>query len=294
MRFERLEADYLDYQKSALKPTSYKTLEARLKNHIERFFRRQRLPIKPKKLIDFKNYLDEKPIAQAYKRELYTDLATMLNFAYRLYGIEATTKRVKNFKRPPKKPMTVYTEKEYYKMRQELKSPMYEALFDLLYFGGLRRGEALALTPQDVQAGYVTISKTYTMRRIMAPKTAASQRTIKLPPKVAEELEALKKGLNGRERIFARTSYTSVKRHLDKAADKAKTKRLRVHDLRHSNITLLLYEGFTPQGIAKRVGHSDVETLLNTYAEVRNEEDERIAARLESDIKKRKGKKKTP
>lgn len=284
MLYRKLRKRYLDFQRPQLKQTSLESIETRLRLYVDPFFFRAWLPIKPADLIRFKAYLAEKPISQAYKREIYTNLACMLNFGYRVFGIPNNTKRVANFKRPPKRPMKTYTPEQYSKLRRSIEGEEYRALFDLLFYGGLRRGEAMAITPEDLKADTIEIDKTYTRRKITAPKTAASVRNITLPKDVAEELRRLAEARKITERIFQETSYTTAKRKLDKAAEAANLPRIRIHDLRHSHITNLLFDGFTPQGIAKRVGHSNTETLLNTYAETRSTEDEKISRALEREI----------
>jgi len=42
-------------------------------------------------------------------------------------------------------------------------------------------------------------------------------------------------------------------------------KRIRIHDLRHSHVSLLISLGFSPVDIAKRVGHESI-TITLRYA----------------------------
>jgi integrase len=286
MRYDKARRLYAEYQKSQVKETSYISIEQRLGKYCDPFFKGERLPLKVKRLIEFKAYLKAQPIADSYKRSIYTNLAMLLNFAYRMWGIEPTTRRVQNFKKPLRKLKQTWSEDEYERLRPYIVGKMYKALIDLLFYGGLRRGEAMALMPSDITKDGVTITKTYTRRKLTSPKTPQSNRKVILPDEIIEELREQATRKQPHERIFDDTSYTTLKRKLDQASRKAKEPTIRVHDLRHSHITNLLYEGFTPQGIAKRVGHSDVETLFNVYAETRDKENERIARRLDTEIKR--------
>ena len=45
-------------------------------------------------------------------------------------------------------------------------------------------------------------------------------------------------------------------------------KKIRFHDLRHSNATLLLQEGVDFKVIQERLGHSDINTTLNIYSHI--------------------------
>lgn len=67
--------------------------------------------------------------------------------------------------------------------------------FEMLYWCGLREGELLALTPADLdfQKGTVRVNKSYQRigKRdvITDPKTPKSNRTIKMPQFLAEEMQ---------------------------------------------------------------------------------------------------------
>ena len=60
------------------------------------------------------------------------------------------------------------------------------------------------------------------------------------------------------DRIFTVTkSY--LHREMDRGAKEAGVKRIRIHDLRHSHISLLIDMGFTALAIADRVGHESID-----------------------------------
>lgn len=42
---------------------------------------------------------------------------------------------------------------------------------------------------------------------------------------------------------------------MDRGSKKAGVKRIRIHDIRHSHVSLLINMGFTPVAIGNRVGH---------------------------------------
>ena len=46
---------------------------------------------------------------------------------------------------------------------------------------------------------------------------------------------------------------------MDRGAKEAGVKRIRIHDLRHSHISLLIDRGFTALAIADRVGHESID-----------------------------------
>ena len=92
-------------------------------------------------------------------------------------------------------------------------------------------------------------------------KNGKSNRVIQMPAFLCEEMEDYIKSLYAVEptdRIFAVTkSY--LHREMDRGAKEAGVKRIRIHDLRHSHISLLIDMGFTALAIADRVGHESID-----------------------------------
>ena len=137
----------------------------------------------------------------------------------------------------------------------------------MLYWCGIREGELLALTPADFNFDKetVTINKSYQRLKgqdvITSPKTKKSNRTIKMPKFLCEEMKeylGMLYGLKKKDRIFTVTkSY--LHHEMDRGAKAAGVKRIRIHDLRHSHISLLIDMGFSAVAIADRVGHESID-----------------------------------
>lgn len=164
--------------------------------------------------------------------------------------------------------MLFWTREEYEKFSEAIMDkPLAYYAFEMLYWCGLREGELLALTPSDFdfEKGTVSVSKTYThLNRkdvITTPKTGKSNRTVQMPQNVCDKMRDYIQSLykpEPDERIFPFTKYflTSEMQRGSKAAG---VKRIRIHDLRHSHISLLIDMGFPLTAIAARVGHETVD-----------------------------------
>ena len=145
--------------------------------------------------------------------------------------------------------------------------PLSYYAFEMLYWCGIREGELLALTPADFdfEAGTVKINKSYQRLHgedvITTPKTKKSNRTIKMPNFLCDEMRdylGMLYGVKKKDRIFTVTkSY--LHHEMDRGAKEAGVKRIRIHDLRHSHISLLIDMGFSAVAIADRVGHESIE-----------------------------------
>ena len=168
--------------------------------------------------------------------------------------------------------MLFWTQEEYQKFSFAIMDkPISFYAFEMLYWCGVREGELLALTPADFdfERGTVTINKSYQRigKRdvITDPKTTKSNRTIKMPQFLIEEMQEYLKQLYGigkNDRIFEITkSY--LHREMERGAKEAGVKRIRIHDLRHSHISLLIDMGYSAVAIADRVGHESIDITYN-------------------------------
>jgi len=160
--------------------------------------------------------------------------------------------------------------------------------FEMLYWCGIREGELLALTPADFDfdACTVIINKSYQRLKgedvITTPKTEKSNRTIKMPKFLCEDMQDYLKmlyGLKKKDRIFTITkSY--LHHEMDRGAKEAGVKRIRIHDLRHSHISLLIDMGFSAVAIADRVGHESIE-ITYRYAHLFPSKQSEMADKLD-------------
>ena len=164
--------------------------------------------------------------------------------------------------------MLFWTQAEYQRFAEAMMDkPLSYYAFEMLYWCGIREGELLALTPGDFdfEAGTVKISKSYQRLHgedvITTPKTKKSNRTIKMPNFLCDEMRdylGMLYGVKKKDRIFTVTkSY--LHHEMDRGAKEAGVKRIRIHDLRHSHISLLIDMGFSAVAIADRVGHESIE-----------------------------------
>ena len=141
----------------------------------------------------------------------------------------------------------------------------------MLYWTGIREGELLAITPADFdfEKRTVTINKSFQHLNgrdiITSPKTEKSNRTIQLPKFLCDEMQDYLKQLYGikpNDRMFTVTkSY--LHREMDRGAKEAGVKRIRIHDIRHSAVSLLIDMGFSATAIADRVGHESIDITYN-------------------------------
>ena len=185
--------------------------------------------------------------------------------------------------------MQFWTLEEYKKFSEAMmdKTISFYA-FEMLYWCGIREGEMLALTPKDFdfKAETVTINKSYQRLKgrdvITTPKTKKSNRTIKMPKFLCEEMQeylGMFYGAGENDRIFP-VSKSYMHHEMDRGAKEAGVKRIRIHDLRHSHVSLLIEMGFTALAIADRLGHESIEVTYR-YAHLFPSKQTEMANRLD-------------
>ena len=71
---------------------------------------------------------------------------------------------------------------------------------------------------------------------------------------------------------------------MDRGAKEAGVKRIRIHDLRHSHVSLLIEMGFSALAIADRVGHESVD-ITYKYAHLFPSKQQEMAQKLDMERK---------
>ncbi|MBC7234241.1 MAG: site-specific integrase [Chloroflexi bacterium] len=175
------------------------------------------------------------------------------------------------------------------------KGGRYGALFGFLLASGCRLGEALGLRWSDVdwEAGTVRIERQVTELRSKPiecpPKTRAGIRTITLPTWGVtllrhQWLRALAEGHG--DRVFCTEAGTvplqsNVRRALRGFCAKVGLPAIRVHDLRHTSLSLLAMSGVPLKAAQQRAGHSSAQITLETYQHVLGDGDQAAAKALD-------------
>lgn len=151
----------------------------------------------------------------------------------------------------------------------------------------LTKAEMLALTPSDFdfENQTVSINKSYQRLKgrdvITTPKTKKSNRVVKMPQFLSEEMEDCMRlfySLKPKDRIFPVTKHY-LSHEMDRGCKETGVKRIRIHDLRHSHVSLLVDMGFTALAIGDRVGHES-EKITYRYAHLFPSRQTEMADRL--------------
>ena len=210
-----------------------------------------------------------KPYSKSYLKTIHNQLSAIFNHAVRFYKLtENPAATVGNMGTEKGIQMSYWTREEYLRFSEEMMDdPKAYYCFQMLYWCGIREGEMLALLPGDLdlEKKTVTITKTFQHLKgrdlITNPKTPKSNRVVAMPDFLVEEMKDYLKmcyDLKPTDRLFPVTkSY--LYRKMDTDCKKLGLKRIRVHDLRHSHVSLLIDMGYNAVAIADRMGHESID-----------------------------------
>lgn len=125
--------------------------------------------------------------------------------------------------------------------------------FELLYRTGIRCGELLALAPYDfmLESSRLRINKSYQslhgVDTVTDPKTPKSVRTIVMPAFLRDEMAdfiEMRDDVATDERLFAVTKHF-LAHEMERGCKASGVKRIRIHDIRHSHVSLLIEMSFS-------------------------------------------------
>ena len=147
------------------------------------------------------------------------------------------------------------------------KSSVHFLLYRFLLSTGLRIGEALAITHEDLKDGKVSVSKDIVFidgkEVVQPPKSKAAFRSVPVPSDIYAEMQKAKT-----ERIFTQ-SYNAVRLSLKSISQKLGFA-VSAHILRHTYATRLEEAGISPKIQQYLLGHSKVDISQNIYTDAQN------------------------
>ena len=233
---------------------------------------------------------DGKHYSNAYLRTMQCQLNSILNYAFSKGYLKLNPLAdIKNMGVKDKR-IEFWSPEEYERFAYcAMNHPEYYYAFEVLYWCGLREGEMLALTLRDIDLKQKTISITKTYNRvhkqdvISTPKTPSSVRIVSMPEFLCDELEeyiAMLYDPQPDDRIFM-VSKTGLIKMFHSLSDEAGLRRITVHGLRHSHVSLLISKKYDIFEVSKRIGHHSIKTTQDTYGHLFDDVQKAIASDLD-------------
>lgn len=231
--------------------------------------------------MDFKSDLENGFKSMNSARTVFSNFKVLINHAVKFFGLRVDpTIAVGVIQRV--KPKIRFIRREDFEARMSTFEPMhyYAQLTRLLFYTGLRIGEALALKWKDVDLLkcqlYVEFTLDITLRIPTAPKTPGSEAFVPFPQFIADMLTAIKKesaerihGFNDEMYVFggpAPYHYSHYKKKFKEVFPE-----LRIHDMRHSYASYLINKGIDIYLVKELMRHDDIKQTASTYGHLYTE-----------------------
>ena len=182
--------------------------------------------------------------------------------------------------------INVWTKEEFTHFLDVAKCSRFHIVFLIALTTGMRQGEILGLRWRDVNLdkGLITIvqSLDHSGKKFNATKTKSSIRSIHIVPELVSALIQHKQLLDDEQKKY-KSLYQindlvipsshgtpmnprNINRVFDNLIIKAKLKKIRFHDLRHTHATFSLSIGQNVKIVSERLGHTTTRMTLDTYS----------------------------
>lgn len=236
--------------------------------------------ITPFNLITLRNNIEAADGSITQKNKAIYLLKSIYKFGKRIFGINDIASDVEIIKPKVKEKFTynTLTPEEFQEIIQYEKLEVFRLLYEIYFWAGLRRGEALALFKKDLLRTkeldvYNSINS---YQEVGPPKNESSYRRVKIHDDLYNRLlpHAKSKGkflLGGETNLAPNT----VNRRFSACLYKANISRreiglkeiphVRIHDLRHSHATFLASQNIPITVVSARLGHSSISETMQTY-----------------------------
>lgn len=277
MTFQNLYDIYMEDMSGRLKASSLSHKRNIYETKILPFFGKMPInEIKATHVRKWQNEMMKHGYKDTYLKSINNQLSCIINYAKRFYDLNTNPcGKAGSMGKSNAEEMDYWTLDEYLTFREAVKDkPVSYICFEVLYWTGMREGELLALTAEDISLDgkFISVNKTYSRSKgkdvITTPKTKKSKRKIPITDFLCNEL---KEYMNSRymlrpdDRLFPCTK-SFLLHEMIRGCKTSAVKRIRVHDIRHSHASLLINQGCDALVIADRLGHEKVSTTLNTYS----------------------------
>lgn len=283
--------DFIAYQDSRVK-ISTKANYRHSKPYFEKLFK---IPCKKFTIKQYETFRNELIANDSLKTVSKNDkikvFRTVLNYGRRMYGFDfssvlSTPSRIKE----PNKLKTerqIYSPEEFQQFLSCEDVLKFRCLWEMLYYCGLRIGEARGLQWKDIDWNtntvwinkqVMSIDNVCASYYISTLKTASSNRKLVMCTALVNDLKEYqnecKKFDNysddfwifGTDYGVLPMSHSQPQRRKKKIAELSGVKTIRLHDFRHSCASMLISKGVPITTVSKYMGHASITETLNTYS----------------------------
>lgn len=247
---------------------------------------------------ELRKSIQEKNGSVTQKNKAIYILKGMIKTANIYYGADDYSQNISPIKKLVRDKFIyhTYTPEEFEYVLAFVTGDNYKLIYELYFWTGLRRGEALALSPRDLlKSKDINVNKSLNSYNIIGPpKNEKSYRKVKLHDDLYNRLlpYSQSKGIS----LFGGMKYlppSTINGRFTRAIKRANKKRkqdglyqlphIRIHDLRHSHASYLASQGIPITAVSSRLGHASVSETMETYLHLFKGDDDRIVDLINSE-----------
>lgn len=305
MTVEELINKYGEYHITETRRSSHETVMKQLRLWVLPYFKDKRIDkLTQQDFANWKIALNSGGLQIKTKQNVFKTFVAMLNYAVRIELIPKNgLSALGNFKDSdalgkPSEALHYYTSSQFEQFIAAAKEDCttisdwgFYIFFCIAFFTGARKGEINALRWSDIDGNILHIRRSITQKLNggdveTAPKNKSSIRDLQLPlPLIAVMNEHKQRQQEVAQDLFSEDFRicggmkplrdTSIDKRNRKYAEAAGLPRIKIHEYRHSHVSLLANEGINIQEVARRLGHANVQETWNTYCHLYPREEER-------------------
>lgn len=278
MSFEKAYDEFLLYATRRHKKQYLDTISQIFKKHILSYFKGKDIKsLNCDDYLKWQDYILNYNYSNNYNSNIYHAFNSYLKFCNLKYNITNYLAIIGPF--PHKTEILkykIYSVKEYKIFRKGLKNMIYRYFYDLLFYYGLRSGEAMALSFSDIKGNYLYVNKNISRRgnrEITTVKSDKSNRVLKLDLKMKLKFLILKAyyikkyGESIDYFVFGGVkplSPTSCNRYKHNACLNTGIFEIKNHEFRHSYATRMCKKKDIKE-VSDSLGHSSVSITYDIY-----------------------------
>lgn len=288
MTFQALYDLYIEDMSHRLRASSIETKKCIFRKCILPYFGSKPVnAITPADIRKWQNEMMSKDYSEYYLHQLHNALSTVFNYAVHYFNLTVNPCTRSGRMGRTTRSLNFWTLEQYKTVLDKISDIRVYTALQVLFYSGMRRGEMFALELSDFDFVQNTISITKTLHhteegyKVAPPKTINGNRVVTMPVKVMEDVKAYCSklyGLSPNDRIFTFSSQL-IKRAMNAAIQDTDIPKIRIHDIRHSHVSLLIEMGFTPHLIADRIGDS-VQMVNSVYGHLYPTKHKEVADKL--------------
>lgn len=250
-----------------------------------------------------------KPMSAKSVKNIYHNLSASLDMALQQEVVKKNVCKAVILPKVEKYDVEVYDEQEIQRLISVSRGTDMELIVSLAVSLGLRRGELTGLKWNhidfdkrviNIKENVVEVRKEQNADRIVtkSPKSRSGIRSIPISDVLCKYLKSahtdylMKRMKLGKD--FYDSNYVicqdngkpfkpaTMTRKFSKFLENNNLRHIRLHDVRHTNATLMLMNGIPPKVAQVRLGHSDYSTTMNIYGHVLKSTEIEAASKIEN------------